>query len=100
MKPGGLDRDEIVASTRNGFLVAEVKGLTVGGFNVVSGDLSVGASGLWIRDGKVVGPVREVTIAGNLKAMLLEVDAVCSDFKWSGVGTPSFRVKRMAVSGK
>lgn len=100
MKPGGLDRDEIVASTRDGFLVAEVKGLTVGGFNVVSGDLSVGASGLWIRDGKVVGPVREVTIAGNLKAMLLEVDAVCSDFKWSGVGTPSFRVKRMAVSGK
>ncbi len=100
MKPGYLSRDEIISSTKNGFLVAEVKGLGVGGFNVVSGDLSVGASGLWIKDGKVAGPVREVTIAGNLKQMLLEVDAVAGDFKWSGVGTPSFRVKRMAVSGK
>ena len=100
MKPGELSRDEIVAKTKNGFMVAEVKGLTVGGFNVVTGDLSVGASGVWIKEGKVVGPVREVTIAGNLKQMLMEVDAVGSDFKWSGVGTPSFRVRKMAVSGK
>ena len=100
MKPGELTRDEIIAKTGSGFLVAEVKGLTVGGFNVVSGDLSVGASGIFIKDGKIVGPVREVTIAGNLKQMLLEVDAVADDFKWSNVGTPSFRVRKMAISGK
>jgi PmbA protein len=95
-----MTRDELVACTRNGFLVAEVKGLTVGGFNVVTGDLSVGASGLWIKDGKVARPVREVTIAGNLKEMLMEVDGVADDFKWGAIGTPSFRVKKMAVSGK
>jgi len=78
----------------------EVKGLGVGGFNVVTGDMSVGASGLWIKGGKVVGPVREVTVAGNWKEMLMEVDAVANDFKWSGVGTPSFRVRKMAVSGR
>lgn len=100
LKPGNMTRDELIASTKNGFLVVEVKGLTVGGFNVVTGDLSVGASGLWIKDGKVAGPVREVTIAGNLKQMLMEVDGVADDFKWLMVGTPSFRVKKMAVSGK
>lgn len=100
LKPGNMTRDELVACTRNGFLVAEVKGLTVGGFNVVTGDLSVGASGLWIKDGKVARPVREVTIAGNLKEMLMEVDGVADDFKWGAIGTPSFRVKKMAVSGK
>jgi PmbA protein len=100
MKPGDFAREQIVGSTKNGFLVVEVKGLTVGGFNVVSGDLSVGASGIWIKDGRIAGPVREVTIAGNLKTMLQEVDAVGNDFKWSGAGTPSFRIKRMAVSGK
>jgi predicted Zn-dependent protease len=41
-----------------------------------------------------------VTIAGNLKDILLSVDAVASDFKWSGAGTPAFRVNKMAVSGK
>jgi PmbA protein len=100
MRPGSMTLDDVVASTKNGFLVMEVKGLGVGGFNVVSGDMSVGASGLWIKEGEYVGPVREVTIAGNLKQMLMEVDAVANDFKWSGAGTPSFRVKKMAVSGK
>ncbi|MGE5579192.1 MAG: TldD/PmbA family protein [Bacillota bacterium] len=100
LKPGDMTRDELIAGTKNGFLVVEVKGLTVGGFNVVTGDLSVGASGLWLKDGKVVGPVREVTIAGNLKEMLMEVDGVADDFKWGAIGTPSFRVKKMAVSGK
>ena len=100
MKPGQMSVDDLIASTENGFLVMEVKGLGVGGFNVVTGDMSVGASGLWIKAGKVVGPVREVTVAGNWKEMLMEVDAVANDFKWSGVGAPSFRVRKMAVSGR
>lgn len=100
LKPSSTSLDEIVASTRNGLLVMEVKGIGTGGLNPVSGDLSVGASGLWISGGKFTGPVREVTIAGNLKDILLSVDAVASDFKWSGTGTPAFRVKKMAVSGK
>jgi PmbA protein len=100
MEPGTVTVNDVVAGTKNGFLVMEVKGLGVGGFNVVSGDLSVGASGLWVKDGRYAGPVREVTIAGNLREMLLDVDAVADDFKWSRVGAPSFRVKKMAVSGK
>ena len=100
MKPGQMSVDDLIASTENGLLVMEVKGLGVGGFNVVTGDMSVGASGLWIKGGKVVGPVREVTVAGNWKEMLLEVDGVADDFKWSGVGAPSFRVRKMAVSGR
>lgn len=100
LKPGTLTLEEVVASTKNGFLVMDVSGITVGGLNPVSGDLSVGASGRWITGGKFVGPVREVTIAGNLKDILLGIDAVASDLKWTNIGTPSFRTAKMAVSGK
>ncbi|HHX29342.1 MAG: TldD/PmbA family protein [Bacillota bacterium] len=100
LKPGTLSLEEVVATTKNGFLVMDVSGITVGGLNPVSGDLSVGAAGRWITDGQFVGPVREVTIAGNLKDILLGIDAVASDLKWTNMGTPSFRTAKMAVSGK
>jgi len=100
LKPGTASLEEVVASTKNGFLVMNVSGIGTGGLNQVSGDLSVGAAGRWITGGRFVGPVREVTIAGNLKDMLLGIDAVASDLKWMSMGTPSFRVAKMAISGK
>ncbi|HHY76005.1 MAG TPA: TldD/PmbA family protein [Firmicutes bacterium] len=100
LEPGTQSLEEVVASTKNGLLVMDVSGISTGGFNPVSGDFSVGAAGRWISDGRFVGPVREVTIAGNLKDMLMGIDAVASDLKWLGMGTPSFRVAKMAISGK
>jgi len=66
----------------------------------VSGDYSQGAAGHWIERGRLVFPVHEVTIAGNLKQMLLDVDAVGDDLEFRGsVNAPTLRVRRMTVGG-
>jgi len=70
------------------------------GVNVVTGDYSQGAVGHWIEKGRLVHPVHEVTIAGNLKEMLKDVDAVGDDLVFRGSSaSPTLRVRRMIVSG-
>ena len=70
------------------------------GINIVTGDYSRGATGLWIRNGELAYAVSEVTIAGNLKDMLMDVDAVGSDLVFRGsTASPTIRVKKMTISG-
>ena len=57
------------------FYVQSVSGLH-SGTNPISGDFSVGADGLMVRNGEFAEPVREVTIASTLPRMLLDVVAV------------------------
>jgi PmbA protein len=90
--------DEILAGVERGLYVTDLIGF---GVDLVSGDFSQGASGHWIEKGALVHPVNEVTIAGNLKAMLMDVDAVGSDLEFRGsVAAPTLRVKKMTVSGR
>ena len=49
------------------------------GTNPISGDFSVGADGLMVRDGAFAEPVREVTIASTLQRMLLDIAEVGAD---------------------
>lgn len=79
--PGQRSPDEIVADIDDGLLVQGVTGLH-SGVNPVSGDFSVGAEGLRIRDGAKAEPVREVTIASTLQRLLLDVREVGSDLEW------------------
>jgi PmbA protein len=98
LEPADASLAEIVADTRRGLLVTSLFGH---GFNAVTGDFSRGAAGLWIEDGRLTHPVEEITIAGNLGQMLLDVDAVGSDLLWQGrVASPSLRVARMTVAGE
>jgi len=98
LEPGRQSLDEIIASTQRGLLVTELIGM---GFNPVTGDYSRGAAGLWIEDGEIVGPVEELTIAGNLAEMLLEVDAIGSDILWRGsTASPSVRISKMMIAGE
>jgi PmbA protein len=56
--------------------------------------------GHWIEDGRLVHPVHEVTIAGNLREMLREVDAVGNDLVFRGASaSPTLRIRKMTVSG-
>ena len=59
------------------------------GVNAVSGDFSVGAEGLMIRDGALAEPVREVTIASTLQRLLLDIVEVGGDLEWLPGGTGS-----------
>ncbi len=84
----------------DGFLVRSISGLH-SGVNPVSGDFSVGAAGLMIRDGATADPVREVTIASTLQRMLLDVVAIGGDMEWrpSGTGTPTLAIGDISLSG-
>ena len=54
------------------------------GVNIVTGDYSRGAAGLWIENGELAYPVSEVTIAGNLKEMLMGIEAIGPIWSFAG----------------
>lgn len=71
------------------------------GVNPISGDFSVGADGLMIRDGETAEPVRELTLASTLQRLLLGVVGVADDFEWlpSGWGAPTIVIEDVSISG-
>jgi PmbA protein len=89
---------QILAGIPNGFYVTELMGF---GVNIVTGDYSRGAAGLWIRNGELAFAVSEVTIAGNLKDMLLGIDAIGSDLEFRGsMAAPTLKIGEMTVGGR
>ncbi len=79
--PGAKSPSEIMASVPEALYVQSVSGLH-SGTNTVSGDFSVGAEGLMVRDGQFAEPVREITVASTLQRMLLDVLEIGSDLTW------------------
>jgi PmbA protein len=70
------------------------------GVNLVTGDYSRGAVGLWIENGELTYPVEEITIAGNLKEMLRQVEMIGSDLEWRGsIAAPTLKIARMTIAG-
>jgi PmbA protein len=97
LKPGGATPEEIIASVNQGLYVTELIGF---GVNIVSGNFSQGAVGMWIDGGRLAFPVEEITIAGNLKDMLTSVEAVGNDLLALGeIFAPTLLIGRMVVSG-
>ncbi len=78
--------------------------MNVGGINPVNGDFSVGASGLWIEEGKLTKPVTGVTVGSTLQEILKNIVAVGNDLRFSpfagAVGAPTIRVEGMTVAGQ
>jgi PmbA protein len=98
IEKGSTPPDEIVAGIRDGFYVTELIGF---GVNIVTGDYSRGAAGMWIRNGELAFPVSEVTIAGNLKEMLLNLETVGSDLEFRGAtAAPTLLIPERTVGGK
>jgi PmbA protein len=97
VEPGTAKPEELLAGVRDGFYVTETMGF---GVNVTTGDYSKGAAGLWIRDGRLDHAVQEVTIAGDLRSMLRDVDGVADDLEFrEPTASPTLRIARMTVSG-
>jgi PmbA protein len=89
--------ERVIGAVADGFYVTETMGF---GVNVVTGDYSKGAAGLWIRDGRLDHAVQEVTIAADLGSMLRGVEAVGSDLEFrSEASAPTMRIAEMTVSG-
>jgi PmbA protein len=98
LAPGMSSPQEILASTRQGLLLTR----TIGhGLNPVTGDISRGAFGLWIEGGEIVHPVSEITISGNLEAILSQVEMIGNDLEYrSAVSGPTIRVAELTVAGE
>ena len=98
IEPGELGLDGLLQKMNRGLLVTELLGQ---GVNYVTGDYSRGAAGYWIENGSIAYPVEEITIAGNLKAMLAGIVAVGNDVLVRGSKqTGSILVDRMTVAGE
>ncbi len=98
LEKGVQTAEQMIAGIANGFYVTELMGF---GVNIVTGDYSRGAAGLWIRNGELAFAVSEVTIAGNLTEMLLGLEAVGSDLEFRGsVAAPTLKIGEMTVGGK
>jgi PmbA protein len=97
LEPGEPTQEQIVGEVKRGLFVLGTMGF---GVNLVTGDYSQGATGLWIEDGELTHAVEEITIAGNLKEMFRNVSAIGNDLEFRGSGAvPTVRVEGMTVAG-
>ncbi len=98
LEPGTLTPEQILADIPSGLYVTETMGF---GVNLVTGDYSQGAAGLWIEHGELAYPVEEITIAGNLKDMYQNITAVGNDLIFrSAAAAPTLRIDGMTLAGE
>lgn len=97
IKAGSRSPDEMIGEIKNGLYVTE----TIGhGINMVTGDYSKGISGYWIENGEITHPVAEITVAGNLNEMFLNMTPASDlEFKYS-TNAPTLLIEGMVVGGK
>jgi PmbA protein len=95
--PGNYTPEEIIGSVKEGLYLTELIGF---GVNMVTGDYSRGAGGLWIENGELTYPVQEVTIAGNLKDMFNSIEMIGNDLVWrSSTASPTIKIAEMTIAG-
>jgi PmbA protein len=95
--PGKDSPEQIIATVKAGLYVTEMIGF---GVNMVTGDYSRGAAGLWIENGELAYPVEEITIAGNLKEMFQNIEMVGSDLELRGrIASPTIKMSQMTIAG-
>ena len=93
----GDSLDAMLKKLGRGLFVTELMGQ---GVNYVTGDYSRGAAGFWVEGGRIVHPVHEVTIAGNLKAMFKDIVAIGADvYNQGSKSVGSVLVARMKLAG-
>ena len=98
LQPGAKSLQEIIGDIKEGLFVTEFLGF---GVNLVTGDFSRGASGLWIENGELAYPVEEITVAGNLKDMFFNIAEIGNDLEFrSSIASPTLRIDGMTVAGE
>jgi PmbA protein len=96
MTPGVLSPEALIGDIKSGLYITDMMGFGVSG---ITGDYSRGASGFWIENGELAYPVSEITVAGNLKDMFLNLTAANDlEFRY-GTNAPTLRIDGMTVAG-
>ncbi|HXN86430.1 MAG TPA: TldD/PmbA family protein [Candidatus Binataceae bacterium] len=95
--PGSYTPQQIIGSVKDGLYITELIGF---GVNMVTGDYSRGAGGIWIENGELAYPVQEITIAGNLKDMFGAIEMIGNDLEWrSSTVSPTIKISEMTIAG-
>ncbi len=98
LQAGGKTPQQIISNIKEGLYVTEFLGH---GANLVTGDYSRGASGMWISGGELAFPVEEITVAGNLKDLFFNISEIGNDLEFRGsVACPTIRVDGLTVGGE
>src|SRR3989442_3369754 len=98
LQPGTKTPQAIIAGIPEGLYITEFLGH---GVNLVTGDYSRGASGLWISGGELAYPVEEITVAGNLKEIFFNISEIGNDLEFRGaVACPTIRIDGLTVGGE
>jgi PmbA protein len=97
MEPGAISRDQLIRDTQDGILAIDVMGMHTA--DPVSGEFSVGISGVAVEKGQLGHGVRGAMVSGNILDLLAQVDAVAQDLIFYGsLATPTFRVADLMVA--
>ncbi|MDQ2948645.1 MAG: metallopeptidase TldD-related protein [Acidobacteriota bacterium] len=98
LEKGSRTPEEIIRSMKSGLYVTELIGT---GVNIVTGDYSRGAAGMWIENGEFAYPVSEITIAANLQQMLMDIEYIGNDLEFRGsMASPTIVIREMTISGQ
>ena len=98
LQKGDRTPQQIIAGIKQGLYVFQFLGF---GVNMVTGDFSRGASGMWIENGELTYPVEEITVAGNLKDMFHNISEIGNDLEFRGsMAAPTLRIDGMMIAGE
>ncbi len=93
---GDTSRDALIADMGTGLLVTSMIGSTI---NPNTGDYSRGASGFWVQNGEITHPVNEITVAGNLRDMLMNITPANDARAHLSRVIPSLLVEGLTLAG-
>ncbi|MEY4696493.1 MAG: hypothetical protein RIT14_921 [Pseudomonadota bacterium] len=96
LTPGTQSRDALIRDMDTGLLVTSMIGSTI---NPTTGDYSRGAAGFWVENGRILHPVNECTIAGNLRDMLLRLIPANDARAHLSTRVPSCLIEGMTIAG-
>lgn len=89
--------NNILNSLDKGLYITEAMGIHTA--NPISGEFSIGVSGLWIENGAIKFPVKEAVVSGDILSLFEKVEAVGDDLRFYGnIGTPSLLIGPIDIS--
>jgi len=99
VEPGALNLEQLIRTPEEVLVITDAMGIHT--INPISGEFSIGVSGLLIKEGNVVQPVTGCTVAGNVKKLLQNISEVGRDSRWFGnISSPSVLIKELMVGGE
>jgi PmbA protein len=97
LEPGRTSRADLIAGTEDGILAFELLGMHTA--DAISGEFSIGVSGMAVEKGRLAGGIKNAMISGNLLDLLSKVDGVADDLTFYGsIASPTFRVSGLMVA--